>query len=114
MKSNLVKEYLPPLRIVKRSENFTGEEVLIEKGGGRLFLSEKQYACCTGRGYIILDFGRELCGGIRILSLYKAGAPRCLRIRLRFGESVGETCAEIGEKNEPNDHSLRDFEIQIP
>ena len=42
MKSNLVKEYLPPLRIVKRSENFTGEEVLIEEGGGRLFLSEKR------------------------------------------------------------------------
>ena len=114
MKSNLVKEYLPPLRIVKRSENFTGEEILTKEGGGRLFLSEKQYACCAGKGYVILDFGRELCGGIRILSLYKAGAPRCLRIRLRFGESVGETCAEIGEKNATNDHSLRDFEIQIP
>ncbi len=44
MKSNLVKEYLPPLRIVKRSENFTGEEVLIEKGGGRLWISDVNFA----------------------------------------------------------------------
>lgn len=34
-------------------------------------------------------------------------------MRLRFGESVSETCAEIGEKNATNDHSLRDFEVAL-
>ena len=31
-------------------------------------------------------------------------------MRIRFGESLGEACAESGEKGALNDHSLRDFE----
>lgn len=32
---------------------------------------------------------------------------------MRFGESVSETCAELGEKNATNDHSLRDFYVEL-
>lgn len=61
--------------------------------------------------YVILDFGKEMCGGVRILT----GSPANAKIRLRFGESVGECCADIGgEKNATNDHALRDFETSLP
>lgn len=61
--------------------------------------------------YVILDFGKELCGGVRILT----AQPGAANVRLRFGESVGECCADIGgEKNATNDHALRDFETCLP
>jgi len=59
---------------------------------------------------IILDFGRELHGGIQ---LGFEGSLR-LRARIRFGESVSETMAELGERGAGNDHAIRDFEIEIP
>ena len=35
------------------------------------------------------------------------------RVRLRFGESLTESCAEIGEKNATNDHALRDMTVEL-
>ena len=57
-----------------------------------------------------MDFGREQSGGIRILT---HGANGDKRVRLRFGESLSETCAELGEKNATNDHSNRDFTVEL-
>ena len=51
-----------------------------------------------------------MSGGVRILT-YKVVSNG--KVRLRFGESVSETCAEIGEKNATNDHSLRDFCVEL-
>ena len=58
---------------------------------------------------IVLDFGREYCGGVRVLTYHADG--KC-RLRIRFGESLGEACAELREKGASNDHSLRDFETE--
>ncbi len=55
-------------------------------------------------GYLILDFGREICGRVHILFGFNEEG----KIRVRTGESVAEVCAEIGEKNAGNYHSLRD------
>ena len=56
----------------------------------------------------LLDFGKELHGGIQIVS---GMAPRQspIRVRIRFGESVTEA---MGETN--NDHALHDFVHAIP
>ncbi len=64
-----------------------------------------------GRGFLLFDFGKEMCGGIRIV--YHR-SPRPAKIRIRFGESVGECCAELGHKNAGNEHSVRDFEVTLP
>ncbi len=61
-------------------------------------------------GYIIVDFGKELCGRLH-LAFGWHDAPATVRIRL--GESVYETYAEIGEKNAGNYHSLRDNEYSV-
>ncbi len=61
--------------------------------------------------YIVLDFGRQMCGSVRILTFEPAGT----RVRIRHGESLTECCSELGgEKNATNDHALRDFEIELP
>lgn len=56
-------------------------------------------------GYIIVDFGEEICGTLHVLF---GGNEDEAFLRIRLGESVYETCAEPGEKNAGNDHSLRD------
>lgn len=74
-------------------------------------IGREETAVLSPHGYIILDYGREIVGGVRVLSYFsEKGVP----VRLRFGESVAEVCAEIGEKNATNDHALRDFRMDIP
>ena len=63
-------------------------------------------SCVVKRdGYIIVDFGKEMCGTAHIVFGFNEGD---LSVRVRLGESVYETCAELGEKNCGNYHSLRD------
>ncbi len=114
MRSDLVKEYCKPVRILEKSENVTGENALCVNENAQLYGVERSYMTCRGKGYILLDFGKELCGGIRILSVYKDGQPHLLRVRLRFGESVGEACARLGEKGACCDHSVRDMQVIVP
>lgn len=62
-------------------------------------------ATISANGFVIVDFGKELCGRLHVVF----GWNDCSgKIRIRLGESVYETCAEIGEKNADNYHSLRD------
>ncbi|MBR2988935.1 MAG: alpha-L-rhamnosidase, partial [Clostridia bacterium] len=74
-------------------------------------LIETQTCTVKGKGFIVLDFGKEYSGGARIITV-STSAPT-VKVRLRFGESVAETYAEIGQKGACNDHSLRDFEIAL-
>ena len=55
-------------------------------------------------GALLLDFGVELHGGVRIVNRSGAG-----RIRLRFGESASEA---MGAPNQ--DHAIHDTELQVP
>jgi alpha-L-rhamnosidase len=56
---------------------------------------------------ILLDFGCELNGGIRI-TVSKTFDSKPVRLRIRFGESVSEA---MGEPN--NDHSMQDGIIYV-
>lgn len=64
--------------------------------------------------YIVLDFGKELHGGIRMVVPSVSGKDKMARLRLTFGESVAETFSSVGEKGATNDHSPRDFEVCVP
>ncbi len=114
MKNSLTKEYLHPIRIVEQSSGVVNSNALFENQATQVFLKEPNYLSCVGKGYIILDFGREIQGGLRIISSYKEGQKTLLDMRIRFGESVDEACAELGEKNANCDHSVRDFTIGLP
>ena len=61
---------------------------------------------------VLLDFGRELHGGLQIGSGGRSG--KGTKVRVRFGESVAEAMAELGERNTTNDHAIRDSVIDLP
>ena len=63
---------------------------------------------------IIIDFGKELQGGIQIGTSYRT--DRGMFVRLRFGESVAETCSDAftGERGSGNDHAIRDLRFPLP
>ena len=67
----------------------------------------------SGKGYILLDFGSELFGGIR-LNFGPNSPMEGPNVRIRFGESLGEACSELGKKGSSNDHSLRDLCVDCP
>ena len=114
MRSRVVKDYLKPTRIVAASENIINAGALLVNNEEQIHFAEDNVMECFGKGYIILDFGKELHGGVRILSHYLEGQKVDLDVRIRFGESVNEACAELGEKNAKNDHSVRDMQVIMP
>ena len=62
---------------------------------------------------VILDFGKQLHGGVQLGM--SPGGTAGARLRLRFGESVAEVMSSVGDgKHATNDHALRDFEIPVP
>ena len=96
-------------KIIK-ADGVSGAEILINSAKNKThpFL----YPTCEIKknGYVIVDFGKELCG-----RLHMAFGCNCenASVRVRLGESVYETCAEIGEKNAGNYHSLRDNRYSV-
>lgn len=62
----------------------------------------------TGPCALLLDFGKELCGGVRIICecANKVGS----KVHLVFGESVAEAMSDVADSTATNDHSARDFE----
>ena len=115
-----IREYLSPTRIVwsQHSDLISHSEYLLNKGIGQADLTNARI--CVMRSNddehpaILLDFGRELQGGVQITT----GMPsnhQPVRVRIRFGESASEAMCEIdGDNGATNDHAVRDFEITLP
>ena len=64
---------------------------ILEKQPLQIDLFEPTAVRFSAGDYIVLDFGRELCGSTRILTFEPAGA----RVRIRHGESLTECCSEL-------------------
>ena len=108
-------KYTYPVKVIAVQGDVENVEGLLKEKTMQIGLNEEDFCIMRGKSYIILDFGKELSGGARILTRYAEGNRT---VRLRFGESVGETCAELkyGEAGygATNDHSLRDFTMALP
>lgn len=110
-----ITEYLKPTRIVKekKAENAA---FLLNSERDQIHINEPDFCTLAAGGYIVLDYGKELHGGLRLLT--RSGASSFdPEIRIRFGESVGECFAETGERAEgvaTNDHSPRDLRVLVP
>lgn len=99
---------LLPERIVL-SENTLNAEVLLEEHCRQSILGAESVSCKIKKGgYIILDFGEEIQGGI-VVSIQNPSDRENGKIHFVFGESVSEAQSTIGEKNSVNDHSIRDL-----
>ena len=84
----------------------------------------------SDKASIILDFGKEIHGGLKIV-ISTVSPAKTPVFRVRFGESVSETCSELNTttslvetgsnevmdlKNNTatNDHAMRDMELTCP
>ncbi len=109
-----MKQYLLPKEIID-SKNVCNQISLTKKRERQVILntSEKWLDSLTNArgGYIVLDFGKEMNGGIRIIT--GVCEKSFSKIRIRFGESLSEVYSNIGEKGATNDHNPRDFETCI-
>ena len=105
-----ITEYLLPKRIADVSQNVLNSATLLYEKSAQIALDETAICIASG-GFVLLDFGRELSGGVRILC-HKAGRGSTV-VRIRFGESYGEANAELAYKGACNDHSPRDFSATI-
>lgn len=95
------------------SNNVENVEALLVEKTLQIGLNETNLAILRGKAHVILDFGKELSGGARILTYSWTGNNN---VRLRFGESVSETCSEAtasGYGTSTNDHSNRDFCVSL-
>ena len=111
-----MREYLLPVRVVD-GVNLQYEDTLFYSKGLYATINYNQdewnqYLRMDGVGsYIILDFGKEMHGGVRLITNWIHGAD--CKVRIRFGESLGEVNSSIGEKNAKNAHAPRDFEALV-
>ncbi|GAA3603414.1 hypothetical protein GCM10022396_20960 [Flavivirga amylovorans] len=118
----MVRTLLTPKRIVWQTDTtnvfIKNEETLLASGSNQVAVNDKNLFTLIStedqKPGILLDYGKELYGGVKIsMGMRKDKTP--LKLRLRFGESVGEAMSEIGyEDNATNEHSLRDFIIEVP
>ena len=112
-----MKEYLLPTKIIDQNKTVNPESLLINKGLYPVHnpnMSDwKNLIKFEGiNSFVILDFGQEMNGGILIYSGYVQDV--ICKIRVRFGESLGEVNSNIGEKNSTNAHAVRDSEYLLP
>ncbi len=120
-RSPLTECYLSPVKIIWKTETeglISNESRLLLEGNGQADLSNQNMCIMKSmqdkKPGLLLDFGRELHGGLQIVTgMYGGGKP--VRLRIRFGESVSEAMSEIEPfKNATNDHAMRDMVVSVP
>ena len=113
--SEFVTEYLTPTRVVLTKGLVSDSELFLKPYVGQVSTDEPDVVSFSPGGSVLLDFGKEIQGGIQIVrSLSGDKAPA--RFRLCLGESVSEALSDVREEESTatNDHSVRDFEISVP
>ena len=108
-----MQKILMPSRIIKSHNVLKEENILIEKPlqPPLIFSGDIVDGCILIKkdGYILLDFGKELNGGIKLT--VQRVSDTSAQLKIVFGESVMEALSELGEKNSANDHSIREYII---
>lgn len=118
-----IREYIMPARVVWTTPDAEAKvenpSSLLEAKTGQVTL-DAHNPCVLRSGSgdakpaVLLDFGRELSGGVQIMVWHTQG-NKPVRLRVRFGESVSEAMSEVwGEKNPTNDHAVRDQSCLVP
>ncbi|RZL46399.1 MAG: alpha-L-rhamnosidase [Pedobacter sp.] len=113
-----VTEYVSATRVLWKAGLVKNEAQLLKPGTGQADVSNKSICILEnkkeGKASILLDFGKELQGGVQIVTgIWGGNKP--IKIRLRFGESASEAMSDIGGKGgATNDHAIRDSETILP
>ena len=107
----IIKEKLMPVCVTCSASVDNIKNLLVEKPACISFKMDGVATFTEKGAYVVLDFGKELCGSLRFVTRATEGNPALFHITL--GESLTEACSELGEKNATNDHSPRDFTAAV-
>jgi hypothetical protein len=126
-KDELTRVYISPVKIMWTSD--TTEElvkntgVLLKPGNSQSDMSRRTQFCSiksteTDTSSILLDYGRELHGGLQLVMGGSSRREPSL-VRIRFGESVGEANSTTYNADwlmgfSTDDHAKRDIVMEIP
>ena len=110
--------YLKPKRILRSTGNVRFAEDLLVDKSNQVTLEKNASVTVMSNGSrtnerasVLLDFGKEIHGSVRILIQYCK--PRNVRALVRFGESVSEAITKTPDSGATNDHAMRDFEVTL-
>lgn len=105
------KELILPVSVKDSRDVSCSEELLIGKEAYIPFTFDGVAHFEKKGAYVVLDFGKELCGGVRIIT--RTAENIYAKVRITLGESLTEACSDVGYKNATNHHAPRDFEADI-
>ena len=112
---NRTRTDILPVRVVATFGDVKNSESLLNAKLPQVILKEPDRITLSNgdeeNAAVILDFGKEINGSLRILGFTATGGSA--DVRLTFGESVSEAMSDVGEKGATNDHTLRDFNTKI-
>ena len=113
--SGFVTEYLTPTRIVCTAGVVENAEHLLKPYVGQVSTDEPEVTSFGQGGYVLLDFGKEIQGGIQLVRTL-SGPKDEIRFRIVLGESVTEALSrwDAPGSTATNDHAVRDFELAVP
>lgn len=116
-----IREYVPPTRIIWQSDTsektIVNSQALLKSGNGQADLEGRNLCQLIGEEgnnpAILLDFGKELHGGLQIVTgMFEGKDP--IHIKVILGESVSEAMSPIVGSTATNDHALREFTLALP
>jgi alpha-L-rhamnosidase len=119
--TSLTRKYLTAERVVWVSDPYgkqvVNAEDILKPGSGQADLNSGKYLTLISdkesKPGLILDFGREIQGGIEIVTTIN-NQKQVGSVRIRFGESVSETMSDVDVDGATTDHAMRDFVVQLP
>lgn len=124
-RSTLTRTYLSPTRVVLSEGDVKDcDNLVCHRDGSKIFTGTSGQAMVNVKGCamlrskpekhasVLLDFGHELHGGVRIVTGKSKG--RETNVRITLGESVSEAMSSIEPDGATNDHAIRCFEAQLP
>ncbi len=125
-KDELSRFYISPQRIVWQTNNthssIINSPVLLQDNEHQPYFGDMKLVKLTNKDSfagLVLDFGREIHGGIQITTSTSNRVTR--KLRIRFGESVSETMSDVigdgttgKEGGATNHHAMRDFVMTVP
>ncbi len=119
----LKREFVSPVRLVElpagQSGGVANAGALLRPFDGQLAVSSPDVCVLSTRdgrrGAVLLDFGKELCGGIELAAPIR-GNQKAMKVRVCLGESVSEALSDVNAEGATatNEHSLRDFTVDMP
>lgn len=125
-KDELTRVYISPQRVVWKYDGdgslIKNEEVLFKQGNSQAVLGRRDMCEITSteneNGSILLDYGRELHGGLQLVMASSSRREPSL-VRIRFGESVGECNSQTLNSDwkvgySTDDHAKRDIVMEVP